>query len=69
MLESIHMFRKLNKWTLNEYFYRPVKIVFIQCDVKLICLLICDRQHCNPEVEERSVIRQAMHGEFAGVTP
>ena len=51
MLESIHMFRKLNKWTLNEYFYRPVKIVFIQCDVKLICLLICVRQHCNPEAE------------------
>ena len=36
---------------INEYFDRPVKIVFIQCDVKLICLLICVRQHCNPEAE------------------
>ena len=24
-----------------EYFYQPVEIVFIQCDVKLICLLMC----------------------------
>ena len=36
---------------INEYFYKPVKIVFIQCDVKLIYLLICVRQHCNPEAE------------------
>ena len=36
---------------INEYFYKPVKIVFIQCYVKLICLLICVRQHCNPEAE------------------
>ena len=28
-------------YVINEYFYKPVKIVFIQCDVKLICLLMC----------------------------
>ena len=28
---------------INEYF---VKIIFIQCDVKLNCLLICVSQYC-----------------------
>ena len=32
---------------IYEYFYKPVKIVFIQCDVKLLCLFICVRQHCT----------------------
>ena len=51
VVHRVYEFNNDAKLEIYEYFDRPVKIVFIQCDVKLICLLICVRQHCNPEAE------------------
>ena len=37
---------------INEYFYKPVKIVFIQCDVKFIYIVICVKQYfVSPDYE------------------